>query len=176
MEKNKIKIITKGRLSVLNIYVFSPVSKLPTSKSNILTSTQRGVATLPMVMVLGILALVVAVSATTLSFTELMISQGGGQSSRAQFYAESGARDALIRIVRNKAYLCATADCYTIDFSTGGCASGNDCAKVQVTGNDTAKTVISKGVMKSSIRTLQVAVTLDTDGQVTSAAWSEVTN
>lgn len=139
-------------------------------------SPRRGVATLPMVMVLGVLALVVAISATTLSFTELMISQGSGQSSRAQSYAESGARDALIKIGRNKSYLCATADCYSIDFSTDGCTSGNDCATVQVTGDDTTKTVISKGIMKSSTRALQVLVGLNADGQITSAVWSEVTN
>lgn len=137
--------------------------------------SNRGVATLPTVMVLGVMALIVTVSITTLSFTELFISQGGAQSSRAHFYAEAGARDALIKIARNKTYLCASADCYSIDFSTSGCSLLNDCAKVQVTGNDTAKTITSKGIMKSSTRTLQVSVTLDADGLITGATWSEVT-
>lgn len=140
------------------------------------TSPKRGVATLPTVMVLGIMALVVTVSITTLSFTELFISQGSAQSSRAHFYAESGARDALVKIARNKTYLCATTDCYSIDFSTNGCSLLNDCAKVQVTGNDTSKTITSRGIMKSSARTLQVVTTIDTNGLITATVWSELTN
>lgn len=139
-------------------------------------SCSRGVATLPTVMVLGIMALVVTVSITTLSFTELFISQGSAQSSRAHFYAEAGARDALVKIARNKTYLCATTDCYSIDFSTSGCSLLNDCAKVQVTGNDTSKTITSKGIMKSSARTLQVVTTLDTNGLITATVWSELVN
>ncbi|KKU81358.1 MAG: hypothetical protein UY07_C0020G0012 [Parcubacteria group bacterium GW2011_GWA1_47_8] len=137
---------------------------------------QKGLATLPTVILLGIVSLVIAVGITTLSFTELFISQGNSQSSKALFYAEAGARDALIKIARNKTYLCATTDCYTIDFSTSGCSTGNDCAKVQVTGNDTSKTVTSKGIMKASTRILQATVTLDTDGAITGTTWSEVTN
>lgn len=141
-----------------------------------LTNKKRGVATLPTVILLGVVALTIAVSITTLSFGELLVSQGSGQSSRALFYAESGAKDALIKIARNKTYLCSSADCYSIDFSASGCTTQSDCAKVQVTGNDTAKTIISKGIMKASQRTLQVAVTLDTNGLITGSTWSEVVN
>lgn len=136
----------------------------------------KGVATLPTVMVLGVMALIVAVSVTTLAFTELFISQGSAQSAKAHFYAEAGARDALTKIARKKNYLCSTTDCYSIDFSANGCSLLSDCAKVQVTGSDTAKVVTSKGIMKSSTRTLQVNVTLDTDGLITATTWSEVTN
>lgn len=155
-----------------------------TCKKSHVKSFSRGVATLPTVMILGVLALVVAVSITALSFSELFISQGTAQSSRAHFYAEGGARDALVRIARNKTYSCATTDCYSIDFSANGCSSGNDCAKVSVstgtgaTGNP--KIIVSKGIMKSSTRVLQVLVTLDDgvagNGEITSAIWSELTN
>jgi len=142
---------------------------------SIVKCSSKGVATLPTVMVLGVMALIVAVSVTTLAFTELFISQGSAQSSKAHFYAEAGARDALTKIARKKSYLCSTADCYSIDFSTNGCSSLSDCAKIQVTGNDTTKVITSKGIMKSSTRTLQVNVTLDTDGLITATTWSEVT-
>jgi len=142
--------------------------------------SSRGVATLPTVMLLGIMSLVVAVGVTTLSFTELLISQGGSQSSRALFYAEAGARDALIKIARNKNYTCAgTAPdyCYTIDFSTGGCSTGNDCAKVAVSAGD-PKIVTSKGMMKASARTIQVSVSMDSNGQIatstTQTVWTEI--
>lgn len=154
-------------------------------------STKRGIATLPTVMLLGIMALAVAVGITAIAFSESFISQGNSQSSRALFYAEAGARDALIKIARNKNYTCSGAApdyCYTIDFSTSGCSTGNDCAKVAVsTGAGTTgdpKIVTSKGIMRSSIRTLQVSVVLDNgtsaavdqQGVITGATWSEVTN
>lgn len=136
----------------------------------------HGIATLPTVMILGVMSLAVAVGITTVSLSESFISQASNQSSKALQYAESGARDALIRIARNKTYLCTTADCYTIDFSTNGCSLGNDCAKMVVTGNDTAKTITAKGIMKSSTRTLQVSATLGTDGDITGVTWTEVVN
>lgn len=137
----------------------------------------RGVATLPTVILLGVMALVVAVGVTTLSFTELLVSQGSSQSSRALFYAEAGARDALMKVARNKNYTCVTEDCYAIDFSTNGCSLGNDCAKVSVS-SGSPKVIVSKGIMKASKRTIQVSVGMDTNGQIatstTETVWTEI--
>lgn len=141
----------------------------------------RGIATLPTVMILGVLSLAVAVGITTVALTESFISQGSAQSSRALFYAESGARDALIRIARNKNYTCVTTDCYNIDFSTNGCSTGNDCARVSVSGgtgtSGNPKIITAKGVMKASTRTMEVRVVFDGggNGEIASATWSEVT-
>ncbi len=152
------------------------------------STRSRGIATLPTVMVMGVIALAIAIGITAVALTESFISQGSAQSSRALFYAESGARDALVKIARNKNYTCSTTDCYTIDFSTNGCSLGNDCAKVSVSiGTGTTadpKIVTAKGIMKSSTRTLRVSVILDagtTDatlqyGAVTSVTWTELTN
>ncbi len=146
--------------------------------------SSRGVATLPTVMVLGVMALAVAVGITAVALTESFISQGSAQSSRALFYAEAGVRDALVKIARNKNYSCVASDCYTIDFSTNGCSTGNDCTKVSVSGaagtTEAPKIITSKGIMKASTRTLQVSVVLDggtaSDGAITGATWTELTN
>lgn len=141
---------------------------------------RRGIATLPTVMILGVLSLSVAVGITAVALTESFISQGSAQSSRALFYAESGARDALIRIARNKNYTCATADCYNIDFSTNGCSTGNDCAKISVSGgagtSGDPKIIIAKGIMKASTRIMEVRVIFDAggNGEISSATWSEI--
>ena len=68
------------------------------------TPSTRGVATLPTVMVIGIIALAVAVGVTAVALTESFISQAGIQSNKALFYAEAGARDALIRVARDKTF------------------------------------------------------------------------
>jgi len=148
----------------------------------------KGIAALPTVIVIGVMALAVVVSITSISLNELYISQGQSQSSSAFFYADSGARDALLRIARKKNYVCSTTDCYTIDFVTNGCANATDCAKVSVSSGlgTTAdpKIITSKGIMGSSSRTLQINVILDSgtttaslqNGEITSTTWTELTN
>lgn len=145
---------------------------------------KSGATTLPAVILLAAVSLVVAVSITTMAFTESFVSQSSAQSSQALLYAESGARDALIKIARNKNFTCSTTDCYSIDFSANGCALSEDCAKISVSAGTGAtgvpKIITSKGTMRSSTRTIQVLVTLDSgsasDGVISNAVWSEVVN
>ncbi|MEK6877200.1 MAG: hypothetical protein AABZ49_01065 [Thermoproteota archaeon] len=151
-------------------------------------SKNDGIATLPTVMVLGMMTLAVVVSITSIAFNELFISQGLAQSSNALFYAEGGARDALTRIARKKNYTCSTTDCYSIDFVTNGCTNNSDCAKVSVSSGlgTTAnpKIIMSKGIMKAGMRRIQVSVILDNgttvassqNGEITSTTWTELTN
>lgn len=153
-----------------------------------LKNKNRGIATLPTVMVIGMMALAVVVSITSMAFNELLISQGQTQSSSALFYAEGGARDALVRIARKKNYTCSTTDCYSIDFITSGCSTDDGCAKVSVSSgigtNADPKIITSKGIMKASARTIQVSVVLDSgttsaslqNGEITSTTWTELTN
>lgn len=147
-------------------------------------SKNKGIATLPTVMVIGMMALAVVVSITSIALNELFISQGQSQSGTALFYAEAGARDALVRISRSKKYtcdinnLCNTAvngtDSYFIDFVANGCSNNTNCAEVSVSGNDTAKTITSNGIMKAITRRMEVVVGLDTNGKITSATWTEL--
>jgi len=143
---------------------------------------------LPAVIVLGIMAITIAVGIMATSFNESLLSQGLSQSSRALFYAEAGARDALIKIARNKNYICSSTDCYSLDFSTNGCSIGNDCARISVSaGLGTTvdpKIITSKGIMKNSTRIMQVSVVLDGGttvaseqlGNITNVTWTEVIN
>jgi|SRR3989338_3270925 len=172
----------------LRKYTIFPISNGIKMKLIMKIKKNRGIATLPTVMVLGMMALAVVVSITSIAFNELLISQGTSQSSGALFYAEGGARDALTRIARKKNYVCSTTDCYSLDFVSNGCSSDDGCAKVSVSAGvgTTAdpKIIISKGIKGASTRTMQVNVLLDggtTDaslqhGQITSTAWTEVTN
>jgi Tfp pilus assembly protein PilX len=150
--------------------------------------TNKGIATLPTIMVIGMIALALVVSITAISFNELLISQGSAQSTSALFYAESGARDALLKIARDKNYACTTPDCYSIDFVENGCANNTDCAKITLSDGlgttEDPKIITSKGVMRASVRLIQVSVTLDggsadssiQNGEITSSVWSELTD
>lgn len=141
------------------------------------TLSTRGVATLPTVMVIGIMALAVAVGVTAVALTESFISQGGIQSNKALFYAEAGARDALIRVARDKTFTSAS---YTIDFTTNatGCSgSWGGCATIAV-GSGSPKIATSTGAMGASTRTIVVSITLSSDGEIATSTttWSEATN
>ncbi|MDD5152383.1 MAG: hypothetical protein PHS95_00050 [Candidatus Pacebacteria bacterium] len=148
----------------------------------------RGIATLPIVLIIGVLALAIAVGVSSMSYVDSTISQSSTQSARALFYAEAGARDALEKIARNNTYTCASTDCYSIDFVSNGCSSSADCAKISVsagtgvTGNP--KIITSKGIMRTSTRTVQVSVILDNGtsdaslqyGAITGTTWTELTS
>ncbi len=132
----------------------------------------KGIATLPTVIVIGIMALAVVVSITSIALNELIMSQGQAASGTALFYSEAGARDALIKIARNKKYTCSVAANCHVNFNT------TDYSEVLVTTNvdDTVKTITSKGIIKSISRSVQVIANLDTTGKITSTTWSELTN
>ncbi len=143
----------------------------------------KGIATLPTVMLLGIITLTIAVSLATVSFSESFISQSGAQSSKALFYAEAGARDALIRVARNKNYTCTATDCYEIPFVSGGCGGAlSGCARISISAGvgtvGDPKIITSKGLMQSSVRIINVSVVLDASahGEIATTTWSENTN
>lgn len=146
------------------------------------TNSQQGVATLPTIMALTILIVVVGVSVAGLSVTENFISAGQKQSSEAFSYAEAGAKDALMKITRNKNYSCAVADCYSIDLVNSGCASNDGCARISVSAgvgsSGNPKIIISKGQVKNYTRRIQVSVVFDIslNGEIQSATWQELTN
>lgn len=142
--------------------------------------SNRGAATLPTVMALTILIAALAAGLAAMTVADGLISQGAWQSSRALFYAEAGAKDALMRIARDKKYTCAapSSGCYQIDFATNGCSANEGCAKITVSAATSPKIIVSEGRVKNNIRKVQVNVTFDgsANGKIESANWQELTN
>ncbi len=148
----------------------------------------KGIATLPTIIILGMMVLAVVVSVTSVTMNEVIISQGQKDSQNALFYAEAGARDALVKVARNKNYSCTSTDCYSIAFATNGCTNNRGCAKITVSsGLGTSadhKIITSKGISNSSIHKIKVDVLFDggtsddasQKGEITSAIWSELTD
>ena len=140
----------------------------------------RGVASIPIILVFGILIIAIGVGITAMTFSEGLASQGGYQSIRALLYAEAGARDALERIARNKHYSCATTDCYSLSFATSGCSTGSACARIKVSTDAgtsiNPKIITAKGVAGINVRTLQVSVIFDSGqfGQIATSTWQEL--
>lgn len=151
----------------------APISKL---------SRQRGIAATQIVIVMAAMIVVIGLEILGLGFARSMISGGGSESARAYRYAETGARDALVRIARNKSYACTAADCYTLDMVAGGCSNGTGCSTVSVSAgvgtNGDPKIITAKGIVNNKSRTLQVTVIFDVslNGEISSTTWTEVTN
>lgn len=142
-------------------------------------ASRAGLASLPTVVALTLLTLTIGVGITLASFTEIFTSAGAIQSAKALSYAEAGARDALMRIARNKNYTCSSPStgCYTMDFVSSGCSSNTGCAKITVS-SSTPKVIISEGRAGNNIRRLEVDVTLDAsdNGEIATSTWAELTN
>lgn len=145
-----------------------------------LRCSRRGAATLPTIIALTILILAVGVSITAVSFTEGLISVGQENSAQALAYAEAGARDALIKLTRNKNYTCISPNCYSINFVSNGCITDDGCARITVSaGAGTSgdpRIIVSEGKVKSSVRKIQTSVTFDValNGEIATTTWSEL--
>lgn len=145
-------------------------------------TSQKGIASLPTIMALTILILAISITVTGVSLTENLMSSGQKNSSQAFMYAEAGARDALMRVTKNKNYSCTSTNCYSLDLVSSGCSSLDGCALVAVSaGVGSAadpKIIISTGRVKNYSRKVQVSVVFDTslNGEIASATWQEVTN
>ncbi len=143
-------------------------------KSN-LTQNQKGVATLPTILVLAILILAVGTSIALLGLNSTLTAQTQSNGQTALFYAESGAKDALLRLARNSSYTCSTNNCYSINMATGGCTSNTACALVTVS-SGSPKTITSIGESGTVQRKIVVQPTIDANGAITGYTWSDSAN
>lgn len=131
------------------------------------TASQRGVALLPMVLVLFLLVMVVGVGIATISFSEGFIAATKDASDKAMVIADSGVQDALGKVIRDKSFVSAG---YSLSVS-GGTATITVAGSVPGT-----KTIISSGTLNGRTRKIQAAVSVDANGKVTYGSnwWQEV--
>lgn len=141
-----------------------------------------GFATIPTILAVSVMILVIAAGIAASTFTEGASSVVEKQSSMALRYAEDGAKDALMRIARNKNYTCVIADCYSLDMAVNGCVSNEACAKVSVSAGVGSKAdpkiVTSSGIVDDKTRKVEVQVIYDVSGygEMGTTTWQELTN
>ncbi len=143
---------------------------------------KRGFATIPTILALSLVIIALATGLAALTFTEVSTVMTQQQSNKALLYAETGARDALVRIARNKNYSCVTADCYSLNMVANGCTTDEGCAKITVSaGTGTSldpKIITAKGIARTNIRKIEVRVVFDVseNGEISSTTWSELSD
>ena len=134
---------------------------------------KKGAASL--IIMIGLAMLILAVSAGILavSISENLVSSVSERTTHALFFAESGAYDALQKIIRNKNFTAITP--YQIEFVTSGCATNDGCAIISV-GSASPKVITSTGYYKNIVRKVQVTVSYDADGngEITNVNWQEI--
>ncbi len=143
---------------------------------------KNGFASLPTMIVITALLITISIGIASISFTELLAVSGERQTREAYLYAETGARDALLRIAKNKNYSCFSGEgCpYQIAFAPNGCETLDGCAFVQVnSGAGTIanpKIITSTGRVRTFTRAFEVTVIFDAaqNGEIANASWQEL--
>ena len=124
---------------------------------------ERGVALLPMILVLFGLVMVVGVAIAGISVSENTISSTKDASDEALAIAESGIQDALMRLARDKDFTSAG---YNLSVS-GGTAT-------IIVPSGSSKDITSSGTLNSKTRKIQLTVNADANGKITQTGWTEV--
>ncbi len=84
-------------------------------------------------------------------------------SEEALAVSESGAENAILRLLRDPAYTGETA-----------LPIGEGSATITVTGDSGTKTIISEGVSHHLVRKIQVQLTVLPNGEITITGWREI--
>ena len=132
-------------------------------KSQKLKVNQRGVALLPMILVLFGLVMVVGVAIAGISVSENTISSTKDASDEALAIAESGIQDALMKLARDKDFTSAG---YNLSVS-GGTAT-------IIVPSGSSKDITSTGALNNKTRKIQLTVNADANGKITQSGWTEV--
>jgi len=124
---------------------------------------RRGVALLPVILVLFGLVMVVGVAIAGISVSENTISSTKDASDEALAIAESGIQDALMRLARDKDFTSAG---YNLSVS-GGTAT-------IIVPSGSSKDITSTGALNNKSRKIQLTVNADANGKITQTGWTEV--
>ncbi|NTW22239.1 hypothetical protein HGA34_01685 [Candidatus Falkowbacteria bacterium] len=125
-----------------------------------------------MPVIFAMLALIVSLSLLTanLSGNDNASSAEVANSDSALAAAEFGAKDALLKIARNKGY----SGTYSVAVLSGGCASPvRGCATVTVDTQSNPKTINSSGQVGELVRKIVVKAYLDGNGKIANYTWQD---
>lgn len=131
----------------------------------------KGVAALPTILIIAMVILLVGIGISSSGFIEGLSSFGELENKKALFAAESGAKDAFERIVKNKnCNVGASPTCLNYSLSVG-----DGTASIAISGSD-IKTIISSGTVNNIIAKIKVIVSFDQYGKATQTSWQQITD
>lgn len=125
-----------------------------------------------MPVIFAMLVLIIGLSLLTasLSGNEQVSSADAAESDRALAAAEFGAKDALLRVARNKGYSAS----YSVSVTDNGCiAPIRGCATITIDDQSNPKTIDSVGQVGELIRKIVVKAYLDSNGKILNYSWQD---
>ena len=137
-------------------------STATTKRFTAVRASQRGVALLPMILVLFGLVAVVGVAIAGISVSENTISSTKDASDKALAIAESGIQDALMKLARG-----TESASYSLPVSGGT-------ATITISGIPGTVTITSTGTLNSKSRKISAIVTVDANRKITQTSWQEI--
>ncbi|HXK37668.1 MAG TPA: hypothetical protein VJ579_01215 [Candidatus Paceibacterota bacterium] len=128
----------------------------------------KGAASIPLVLGIGILVFLIAISVTSVETARIYLTQANADGAQAMQYAQTGLRDALQQLARNRDVGTSTAIVFNIEMATSGCATLRACARVAVSNGigtvESPKIISALGYHRNARKGLQAEVVLDTSG------------
>lgn len=129
---------------------------------------KKGAASIPLVLGIGILVFLIAISVTSVETARIYLTQANTDGAQAMQYAEIGERDALMQLARNRNFGTTTPAVYVIDMATSGCATLRACVQVAVSSGEgtitSPKIVSALGYYRNARKGLQATVVFDNTG------------
>ncbi len=130
--------------------------------------TQRGAASLPLVLGIGILVFLIAISVTSVETARIYLTQANTDGAQAMQYAQIGVRDALLGLARDRNLGTSTSYLLETPMAQDGCNTLRACVRVAI-GSGSGQTADPKivsaiGYYRNARRGLQVSVFFDSLG------------
>lgn len=127
---------------------------------------QKGIIDLSTIIIISLIILAIGLSLLSGGFLQNLIGVTSVKSQEAFYLSDSGTQDALIKVARNKNF---TNTGYSPNITDSG-----ETLNIVVSGSDT-KTIQSSSDIQNRNRNIQMNISLNSDGQITSYSWQETT-
>lgn len=126
--------------------------------------SQKGLVAMPAIVILSIIMLTIGITTSFLSFNQNNISANNHLSQKTYYIAETGIKDAFLKIARNKKY--------DTDYSL---PINNGIANIVFDTSIPNQTkIISTGIINNYTKKIQVTLNVTTNGKVTLESWIEL--
>lgn len=133
---------------------------------------RRGVAVLPVMILIGAIIIEIAIVGGVLAFYNSTSNLGVRASQEALFTARSGAEDALLRVIRDKDFPVGS---YSLPVNSGAATSTADIWISPIASGQ--RTIIATSTVSKRTKTVQVVLDIDnTTGSVKVVSFEEVKN
>ena len=138
----------------------------PVVKPQLLLPGTKGLATLPLIIILSLIILAIGTSMMASGFIESLMSKAAIEVQESFYLSDSGIDDALLKIARDKKLGEDAPIIWHLLTSE---------STITVSGTTSTRVIDSKGIISGKHKNLKTDVNLNEYGQITVTDWEELT-